>query len=40
MRKRLLGVIGVAAIVITVGGLLRMTRVPDEGQKPAATGTG
>ena len=40
MRKRLLGGISVAAIVIAVAGILRMTRVPVEGQKPAATGTG
>ena len=37
MRNRLLGVIGVAAIVLAVAGLLRLTRVPLEGQ---TAGTG
>ena len=35
MRNRVLGVMGVAAIVIAVAGLLQMTRVPVEGQSPA-----
>lgn len=35
MRNRLVGVMGVAVIVITVAGLLRMTRVSVEGQNPA-----
>ena len=39
MRNRLIGVIGVAAMVIAVAGLLRMSRVPVEGQTPAATRT-
>jgi hypothetical protein len=32
MRSRLLGVLGVVAVVVVVAGLLRMTRVPVEGQ--------
>ncbi len=32
MKKRLLGVVGVAAIVLAVAGLLLLTRVPAEGQ--------
>ena len=41
MRNRLLGVMGVAVIVITVAGLLRMTRVSVEGQpgRPDASRT-
>jgi hypothetical protein len=39
MRNRLLDVIGVAAIVIAVAGLLRMTRAPVEGQSQGSTGT-
>jgi hypothetical protein len=35
MKKRLLGVIGVAAIVLAVAGLLMLTRVPAEGQSTA-----
>jgi hypothetical protein len=38
MRRRLLEVIGVAAVIIAVAGLLKLTRVPAEGQT-AATGT-
>jgi hypothetical protein len=34
MRSRLLGVLGVVAVVLVVAGLLRMTRVPVEGQAP------
>jgi len=43
MRNRLLSVIGVAVPlcgIIAVAGLLRMTSVPVEGQKPAAAGSG
>src|SRR6266852_9450025 len=40
MRNRLLGVIGVAVIVIAVGGILKMMRMPVMGQTPTAKGTG
>ena len=39
MKNRLIGVIGVVAMVIAAAGLLRLTRVPAEGQTPAATKT-
>ena len=40
MRNRLLGGIGVAAIVIAAAVLLKLTDVAVEGQEPTATGTG
>jgi len=39
MRKRLLGVTGVAAIIIAIVGLLRVSDVPAQGQSPAGTAT-
>jgi hypothetical protein len=37
MKKSLVGAIGVAATVLAVAGLLKLTAVPVEGQTPAAT---